>query len=147
MSALFALLLALAASGVNAVSPKHAVAATLSPSDPRVKYLGRVDHSNPVQPQLAWVMTGSACTFTTTGAGTISASFSAPKDGARMRVMIDGKLAGFVKVESGGPDAVSDAVRSAAPNTSSPAGTSQSRRLTSRGRGADSSVMSDNMMM
>ena len=78
-------------------------AATLSPADPRIKYQGRIDHSNPQQAQLAWVMTGAACTFTTTGAATMSASFTAPKDGARVRVMIDGALAGIVKIQAG-PD-------------------------------------------
>jgi hypothetical protein len=79
------------------------VAATLPPSDPRIRYFGRVDHTDPQQPKFAWVMTGAACTFNTTGAATVSASFIAPKDGARVRVMIDGELAGFVKVQ-GGPD-------------------------------------------
>lgn len=75
----------------------------LTLADYSLRAQGRIDRSNPQQPQLAWVMTGAACTFTTAGAATVSASFTAPKDGARVRVMIDGALAGFVKVEAG-PD-------------------------------------------
>lgn len=99
------LLLAVAARALPtpAAAAAAAAAATLPPSDPRIKYFGRVDHSDPTQPKFAWVMTGAACTFNTTGAATVSASFAAPKDGARVRVMIDGELAGFVKVQ-GGPD-------------------------------------------
>ena len=102
---MFAALAAATAAAVAAPLGGHYASSstTLSPADPRIKYVGRIDHSNPQQPQFAWVMTGAACTFTTTGAATISASLAAPKDGARVRVMIDGELADIIKVDAG-PD-------------------------------------------
>jgi hypothetical protein len=106
-------LLLAGARALPAPAATAAAATTLAPSDPRVKYFGRVDHSSPQQPKFAWVMTGAACTFTTTGAATVSASFAAPKDGARVRVMIDGTLARLVKVEAG-PDGESSFKVSAA---------------------------------
>ena len=101
--------------------PAASAPATLPPSDPRIKYFGRVDHSDPQQAKLAWVMTGAACTFTTTGAATVSASFVAPKDGARVRVMIDGELTDFVKVE-GGPDDSEQQLSAAVAAAGDPAG-------------------------
>eukprot|EP01050_Picozoa_sp_SAG11_P024935 SAG11_NODE_5465_length_1552_cov_1.118376_1_plen_252_part_00 len=76
----------------------------LPPSDPRVRYFGRVDHTNPDTPQFAWVMTGAACTVTGGGSSmvTISGQFTSPKDGARLRVMVNGKLERFVKLAKGG---------------------------------------------
>jgi hypothetical protein len=72
---------------------------TLLPTDPRITYTGRVDRTNPALAQLAWVMTGAACTFEATRPGaTVSAYFVSPKDGARLRVMIDGVFFAFCDV-------------------------------------------------
>eukprot|EP01047_Picozoa_sp_COSAG01_P078586 COSAG01_NODE_14578_length_1436_cov_1.201197_1_plen_338_part_10 len=122
-TALVGLVLVCAATAAPLVPNAAATTAaptTLSPADPRIKYHGRIDRSDPQRPQFAWVMTGAACTFTTSGAATISASFTAPKDGARVRVMIDGELAGFVKVEAGPDDGTS--LPGVASNGSAPAG-------------------------
>lgn len=63
--------------------------ASLAPTDSRIRYYGRVDKvTDPAAPRMAWVMTGVGCTVT--GATAISASWSAPRDGARLRVVIDG---------------------------------------------------------
>ena len=65
-------------------------------NDERLKYSGRFDHSDPLQPSFAWVMTGVSFTFETTSASTVTANFTAPSGKARIRVMVDGKLDGFV---------------------------------------------------
>jgi len=69
----------------------------LSPSDPRIKYLGRFDHSDPSKPKFAWVMTGISCTVR--GApSAISAHFTSPHGGAKLRVQLNGALAGYLAV-------------------------------------------------
>ena len=50
-----------------------------------------------------WPMSGFACSVT--GPGQLSATFSAPQDGARLRVMVDGVLNNFVSLNKP-PDAV-----------------------------------------
>ena len=85
----------------GSVSASGGKTISLAPSDPRIKYSGRFDHSNPAAPQFAWVMTGVGCTVLTTATDptSLTVMLTAPKDGARMRVMINGTLAGFVHIQ------------------------------------------------
>ena len=50
--------------------------------------------------RISWVMTGVGASFEGALAGaTLYGNFTAPKDGARLRVMVDGALSGFVKLK------------------------------------------------
>jgi hypothetical protein len=76
------------------------IADELLPNDPRITYTGRIDHDSiPDLVQFSWVMTGASCTFEATRLhATVSGLFVPPKDGARLRVMIDHELQGFVEI-------------------------------------------------
>jgi lysophospholipase L1-like esterase len=71
-------------------------AATVLPNDPNVAYTGRFDHTNPVAPTFSWTATQISTSFTGT---MISGNFSASKDGARLRIFIDGNSTGFTVVK------------------------------------------------
>jgi len=78
----------------------------LAPSDDKVRYFGRVDRSSPEQTRFAWVMTGVGATFVGALDGAaLRGNFTTPKDGVRLRVMVDGALSGFVKLKAGLGDA------------------------------------------
>ena len=84
---LFTLLLTAAATAAQS---------TIGPSSPLLRDYGRVDHTYPNLSRFSWVMAGVGCRIT--NATSLSANFSAPKSGARLRVMVDGVFERFIVV-------------------------------------------------
>jgi hypothetical protein len=69
------------------------------PNDARVSYVGRFDFDDPLAPTHAWAATQVSVNFRGTE---IAANLSAPKDGERLRIIIDGNTSGFVLAKQGG---------------------------------------------
>ena len=84
-----------------ALLPQLAHAANVAPDAPGVVYTGRFNHGKPSAPTFSWAGSTVATTFNGTS---ISANLSAPDDGMRLRIMIDGNTTGFVVATAGGPD-------------------------------------------
>ena len=73
-----------------------AAQSTVGPSSRLVRDYGRVDHTYPDVSRFSWVMAGVGCRVT--NATSLSANFSAPKSGAKLRVMVDGVFERFIVV-------------------------------------------------
>ena len=93
------LLLGAAARSLAQAPPPPSPTLYLQPTDAKVQYFGRVDHTVPLEPRFAWVMTGVGASFQAPMPGaTLYGNFTAPKDGARLRVMVNGKLSSIIKL-------------------------------------------------
>lgn len=69
--------------------------------DPRIIFRGRWDLSDPLSAAAAWPMSSFA--LTANGSSSVSANLTAPGDGARLLVRVDGVDHGYVEMAKGAP--------------------------------------------